>query len=238
VYFDETGDENSVGFSALAIPVAGYRDCLQRLRDFRKALRISDGIYTTTEFHAAKFTSGRGRLGKKGKGLSQRRRCEIFQETLAFIAGLPDVHLLNAFRNCLPRDKPLLLERLLNRVHTSVQSWGSQAVLLFDEGDARNITKLVRKLIVYNPIKSKFGTWGDGKEFKNFPLSGFLEDPVFRISRNSYMIQAVDFCAYALFQKEKPTPSRTVMSLNTALERHLAPICVREASQDPFGIVR
>ena len=130
-----------------------------------------------------------------------------------------------------------LLERLLTRVHTSVQSWGSEALLLFDEGDARNITKLTRRLGVYNPIKSKFGKWENGDEYKNFPLIRFLEDPIFRISRNSYLIQLVDFCAYALFQKERPTPSRTQFGLNSSFEL-TSTDCVKEASPDPLGIIR
>jgi hypothetical protein len=238
IYIDETGDETSVGFSALAIPVAGYRDILESLKRWRKQLRASDGIYTTTEFHAAKFTSGRGQLGLKGRGISQRRRCEIFDQTLSCVADLPDVHLLNAFRLGDHTAKAQLLERFLTRIHTAVQSWDSQAILLFDEGDARKITHLSRRLSVYNPIKSKFGVWPDGQEYKNFPLVRFLEDPIFRISRNSYFIQAVDFCAYALFQKEKQTPSRARFGLHESLSKRLAAICVTAASPDPMGIIR
>lgn len=84
-----------------------------------------------------------------------------------------------------------------------------------------------------------YGLWPDGKEFKNVPLTGFLEDPVFRISRTSYFIQAADFCAYALFQKEKPNPSRSQFGLDCSLEKHLAPICIKEANRnDAFGIIR
>ena len=209
------------------------------LQQFRKSLRVSDGIYTTKEFHAAKFTSGRGRLGRKGKGVSQQRRCGLFNETLEFIATFPDIHLLNAFRTGGHSEKLPLLERLLNRTHTAVQNWGSTAVLMFDEGDSRKITRLSRKLSVFNPIKSKFGSWPDGKEFKNFPLAGFLEDPVFRISRTSSFIQSADFCAYALFQKEKPTPSRAQFGLNQSVESKLGELCVLAANpQDRFGIIR
>lgn len=239
IYLDETGDELSIGFAALAVPVSAFRDTLNRMKTFRKDLRQSVGIYTTRELHAAKFTSGRGRLGLPGRGISQRRRCQIFDQKLQFIASLPDVRLLSAFRSVPPSSgKAQLLERLLNRIHVYVEGLGSEAILLFDEGDARNVTKLTRKLSVFNPIKSQYGRWPDGNEYKNIPLIKFLEDPVFRISRSSYFIQAVDFCAYALFQKEKPTPSRAAFGLDQSFVRHLAGICVSAASPDPHGIVR
>jgi hypothetical protein len=132
-----------------------------------------------------------------------------------------------------------LLERLMNRIHTAINGWGSNAVLMFDEGDARKITRLSRKLSVFNPIKSKYGAWQDGNAYKNVPLTRFLEDPVFRISRTSYFIQAADFCAYALFQKEKPTPSRVKFGLDKSFDSRLRKLCVLAANlEDKFGIIR
>lgn len=189
IYFDETGNEQSIGYSALAVPLSGHRETLAALKDFRKRIRASDGIYTTREFHATKFTSGRGRLGLPGRGISQQRRCEIFSECLRAIANVPNVHLLNAFRSGdVKQIKMPLLEKLINRVHKSVESWGSEGILFFDEGDARNITKLARKLSVFNPIQSKYGCWDDGREYRNFPLVRFPEDPIFRGSGTSYLI--------------------------------------------------
>lgn len=228
-----------MGFSALCLPALSQKDCLASLKRFRGQLRETDEILTTVEFHASKFTSGRGRLGprKAIRRVSKERRCEIFDETLAAIAALPNVQLLNAFRH--RKEKVELLERLLNRIHRAVEGWGSYAVLFFDEGDNRTITRLTRRLAVFNPIRSQYGYWPDGREYRNIPTTRFLEDPVFRASPSSYFIQAVDFCAYALFQKEKRTPSREQFGLHTSFENHLAPICVRDANtSDTYGIVR
>ena len=238
VYIDETGDETSSGFSALAIPVANYRESFDAIKQFRRKLNSSDGIFTTTELHACRFTSGRGRLGQKGRGVPQYRRCEIFNEVLTLAAGLPNAHILNAFRQG-EGEKLALLERLLNRIHKAVENWGSQAILIFDEGDNRLVTRLIRKMGVYNPIRSQYGRWPDGKEYRNFPLVSLLEDPVFRVSKNSYFIQVVDFCAYALFQKEKPTPSRMKFRLDQAFEERLSGVCLTAANPgDKHGIIR
>lgn len=239
-YLDETGDQDSIGFSALSVPVLNYRDSLTALKQCRRDLKASDGIYTTTELHACKFTSGRGKLKKKGRGVSQHRRCEIFNSMLRCVAQLPNVSLLNAFRMGTPKDnREQLLERLINRIQTDMEKSGSQTILFFDEGSNKWITKVCRRLAVYNMIRSRMGAWPDGKPYKNFPTINILEDPVFRSSRTSYMIQAVDFCAYALFQKEKPTPSRREFGLDKSFEELLLPICnTNAAPRDPHGIIR
>jgi hypothetical protein len=174
-----------------------------------------------------------------GRGVSQGRRCDIFNEALTLVAQLPNASLLNAFRvGRAAEEREQLLERLLNRLQKAMELAGSQAVLIFDEGGNRWITKLSRRMSVYNMIRSSRGIWPDGQEYRNFPTINLLEDPIFRSSRTSYLIQAVDFCAYALFQKEKPTVSRQRFGLHQSFETILAPMCNASASRDLFGIIR
>lgn len=240
VYLDETGDDSCIGFSALCVPVLSYRESFQRLKQYRRDLNRSDGIYTTTEVHACKFTSGRGRLGQKGRrGIRQKRRCLIFNEILGVIANLPNASLMNAFRLGNPvQEREQLLERLLNRIQKSMEVAGSQALLFFDEGGNRWITRLCRRMAVFNLIRSNIGRWEDGQEYKNLPTANLFEDPIFRPSNSSYLIQAADFCAYALLQKEKPTASRVPFGLHQSFVSALRPICNTAASPDPLGIVR
>jgi len=83
-----------------------------------------------------------------------------------------------------------------------------------------------------------YGAWPDGKEYKNIPITNIIEDPVFRQSHRSYFIQLVDFCAYALLQKERPTESRKKFGLDFAWTE-LVEILVFEANKkDDCGIVR
>lgn len=234
VYIDETGDQSSIGFSAVAFPSVHFNQAFALIKKFRKDLRQSDGIFTTVEFHASKFTSGRGRIAPTI--VSQQRRCQIFISTLSLVAQLPGVAVFNAFRNT--SDKLSLLERLLNRIEKYVSEMGSQAILFFDEGGEKAINNLARKMHVFNLIKSNYGTWPDGNEYKNIPLVSIVEDPVFRQSHRSYFVQLADFCAYSLFQKEKPTPSRIPFGLRDSF-RNLTNVLVLKAfSSDEYGIIR
>jgi Protein of unknown function (DUF3800) len=89
---------------------------------------------------------------------------------------------------------------------------------------------------VHNPIPSKYGGWREtGSQTKNIPTAQMLEDPFFKDSRDSYFIQAVDFCAYALLRMERPIPTRTTLGYHTMYEE-LRPIVITEANEnDPKG---
>src|SRR5690349_7944867 len=96
VYMDDSRDEQLCVFSALVIPVSQWREIFARVREFRRALRKSDGLYIYEELHACEFVAGRGRPSPNDRPIFKGRRCQIFKETLAFVASLPNVWLFNA----------------------------------------------------------------------------------------------------------------------------------------------
>lgn len=235
IYIDDSRDEQRCAFSALAIPADKWRDAFQQVRQFRRDLKKSDGIYVYKELHAWEFVSGRGKIadGIVTKG----RRCQIFKEALQKVASLPGVRLFNAVFPA--KEDERAFERLLNRINRTMQAWDSRTILICDEGKEAAYTRLTRRMGVYNPIPSRFGVWVDtGMTIKNIPLERIIEDPFFKKSQQSYLVQLTDFCAYALLRREHPIPSKTKYGLDQAFNR-LSPILVREAStRDPEGIIR
>ncbi|HMP75057.1 MAG TPA: DUF3800 domain-containing protein [Kiritimatiellia bacterium] len=235
VYIDDSQDESVCIFSALAIPAKEWQQAFGMVRDFRRSLKKSDGIYVYQELHAWKFVSGRGHIsdGIVTKG----RRCQIFAEALRLVAALPGARLFNAV---FPRhDDERAFERLLNRINRTMVAWDSQALLICDQGKEADYTRLARKLHVYNPIPSQFGVWKDsGEAHRNIPIERIIEDPFFKDSRMSYLIQLVDFCAYALLRRERPLESKNKYGLNLCFGT-LGDILVREANRkDAEGIIR
>ena len=127
-------------------------------------------------------------------------------------------------------------DRIMNRINRTAAEAGHQVILICDKGQEAEFTRRMRKMRVHNPIPSKIGAWDDGNPAKNIPTSQILEDPFFKDSRDSYFIQAVDFCAYALLRMERPIPSRTVLGYDT-MYRELKPIVVTVANpNDPRGL--
>mgnify|MGYP000417189624 CR=1 FL=1 len=235
IYIDDSRDEVLCVFAALAISVDQWHDVFAHVRSFRRDLKKSDGIYVYKELHAWEFVSGRGRISSQV--VPKARRCEIFKETLNMVAALPTARLFTAVFPA--KQDEVAFERLLNRINRTMESWGSHAILICDSGKETNYTRLARKMQVFNPIPSKFGTWLDtGTGTKNIPIKRIIEDPFFKRSEQSYFIQLADFCAYALLRQERPIPSKTKYGLDKAFDL-LDPILVREATvYDPRGIIR
>lgn len=233
-YVDDSGDEHVRCFSALLVHESVWKSHLEAFRNFRRALKASDGVFVTKELHATEFTAGRGRLGNTV--VTKGRRCEIYHEALRMITRLPKLRMLNAFAT--KGDERQVFERFVNRLNRTMAEWNSRAIIVHDEG--KDYTNLIRRMGVYNPIKSKYGSWPDGSVFKNMPTDRIIEDIVFRDSRRSSFIQMADFCAYALFRSEVPLASKAKYGLNNAF-KILEPLCVSEANgRDPrhLGIIR
>ncbi len=235
IYMDDSRDDKLCVFSALAIPVDQWRAAFQQVKQWRRGLKRSHGIFVYKELHAWKFVSGRGRPGERI--VTKGERAAIFREGIKTVATLPGARLFNAV---LPnKQETRAFERLLNRINRTLQSWGSHSILFIDQGKEAVYTRLVRKMGVFNPIPSQRGEWLDtGLTYKNIPIDRIVEDPVFKNSAQSYFIQLVDFVAYALLRRERPIPSKTRYGIHTAFPE-LTPILVLEARpRDPEGIIR
>jgi hypothetical protein len=115
-----------------------------------------------------------------------------------------------------------------------------RAFFIADEGREREITAAVRRMHVYNPIPSRYGEWSSGSRTQNIPAVRIIEDPVFKRSDRSYLLQLADFVAFALLKREvSPTPTVERYKIHAMFEETLAGKCFRDASRsDPLGIVR
>jgi hypothetical protein len=230
LYIDDSGDAHYRAFSAIAIQSDVWHTCFRQVKVYRSALKQTDGIYTSKEFHATEFVSGRGKIAPIVVG--KYRRCRIFDEYLDQIAQLPGVMLFNAFAR--KGDELRLFERLLNRINRTMQAQNSKAILISDEG--KDYNGLVRKMGVYNPIPSMF----QGGITRNVTLDCIVDEILYKHSEDSHFIQIADICAYALLRSEVPLASKDAYGLNLSFAR-LTPICQTQCyRQDPrkLGIIR
>jgi hypothetical protein len=234
VYIDDSGDEKNRCFSALIIHESAWKHIQAEIKKYRRSLKISDGMFVTKELHATEFVAGRGRVGTQI--VSKWRRCQIFRETLALITSFPNLYVMNAISS--RANERVIFERLINRINAAMSHWKSNAIVFHDEG--KDYTHLVRRMCVYNPIRSKYGAWPGGSPIKNIPLDRILEDIVYRDSKQSPFIQLADFCAYSLFRSEYPLASKNKYGLDQAFSA-LHPLCIKSAyDKDPkkLGIIR
>ena len=131
------------------------------------------------------------------------------------------------------------LDRLLNRIITSVAGDERHAFLIFDEGREEMVAHLYRRLRSLNPIPSRYEKWEDGGRTKDIPIERVIGGPAFRSSHSDHLLQMADLIAHALLkQEEVPSPrvkrqgiDRAFGILDRALNR-------RASRRDPQGVVR
>ena len=131
------------------------------------------------------------------------------------------------------------LDRLLNRINTSVATDGRYAHLIFDEGGERMIRRLYGRLRSRNPVPSKYEVWEDGQATKDIPVERIIDGPSFRSSQDDDMLQMADLIAHALLKQEEE-PSQRVAALGIHLAFGILDRALnRSASRtDPQGVVR
>lgn len=237
VYIDDSSDRPINVFSALCVPCDQWNDVFGRLKQWRKHLRDAHGIPLNYELHAQEFLSGRG-TRSTFNNLTRHKRAQIFHTTMNVTNWLNKSG-ATLFNVCNADDDQFrAFERLLNRLNRTMEARKSYAHLICDEGKEHQYTRLVRKMRVHNFIPSRYGTWDGAAKTKNIPLERIIEDPHFKKSENCYFIQHVDFTAFALLRREKPTPRirrhGTHKSFDV-LDDCLETVC---NPRDPKGVIR
>ena len=208
-YADESYDQTKFVVSSLRVGVTQWKDVLNQVKQFRAGLRTRYGIKLRSELHAQTFVRHCSD-GISTRTLSLAERRQVFEECLVFIATLP-VEIINVclplrnFNNRANDTHFAALDRLFNRIQTNVSRLQPQshALVIFDKGKEHQITKLSRRLAVFNYIPSQFGYWPGGVRARNIVTDRIIEDPVFRDSRDSYFLQLIDFAAFALLKRER-----------------------------------
>jgi hypothetical protein len=240
-YVDESYDSAKFVITAIGMRADVWKANFEATKTFRKQLKHTFGIKLSAEIHATRF------IRDLSDGISSRRlnhaeRRGIFEEILGHIGSLK----VKAINVCL--DVPtygtkgvhiIAIERLANRIQATMKARDSHAVVIFDEGKEKEITKLARKISVFNPIPSAYGTWPGGALSKNIVTDRILEDPVFKNSKSSYFLQWADCAAWTLLKSETaPTPFVQRLGYETLFPT-LHPICFKAASRkDPWGVSR
>ena len=131
------------------------------------------------------------------------------------------------------------LDRLLNRINTSVAAANRHAFLIFDEGREEMVARLYHRLRGRNPVPSKYDVWEDGERTKDIPIEKVIGGPAFRSSHSDYLLQMADLIAHALLkQEEEPVPRVQRLGIGQAFGILDRALNRRASRQDPQGVVR
>jgi hypothetical protein len=242
-YIDESYDQHKFVVTAIGMRADQWKSNFDSTKKFRQKLKANHGIKLSAELHATRFIRDRSD-GISTQHLDHAIRRQIFEDVLKHIATLN----IQVFNICLSVTKygaanvhALAIERLANRVQATMAQGvrQSHAMLIVDEGKEKEITKLARKISVFNPIPSAYGGWSGGASSKNIVTDRILEDPFFKNSKSSYFLQFADCAAWTLLKSETlPTTFSSKWGYDK-LFPILGRVCFKAASKyDPMGIVR
>ena len=255
-YIDESEGPHHYVRSTLGVDAERWNDLSNDIHAWRVELRDRYGIPIERELHACGLLAGRGRLARSG---SADRRLTPRQGVEVFIAGLRRIEdaALNiggveVINVCLHKHdvrgyERASLDRLLNRINTSVASADRHAFLIFDEGREEIVSQLYRRLRGRNHIPSRYDAWEGGERTKNIPIERVIGGPAFRDSASDHLLQMAGLIAHALLKQEEQPSPRAGPVLDTGPERFgvaqafgiLDHALNRRASRrDPQGVVR
>ena len=193
-----------------------WNDLFRRVQDWRQEIEQSYAVPADRELHACDLLGRRGKLARSGGAdhrLSPQQGAEVFTGGLRVIEeaarSAGGVEIVNV---CLRKPdvkgyERVSLDRLLNRINTSVVAADRHAFLIFDEGREEMVARLYRRLRSRNPVPSRYEVWENGERTRDIPIENVIGGPTFRSSHSDWLLQMADLIAHALLkQEEEPSP--------------------------------
>jgi hypothetical protein len=251
MYVDESGDIGLVNSPTRYFILCGvvlhelrWRPYLDELMNFRRDIKNSFGLKLRQEIHASALINKPGELAL----IPKHQRLEILRRKADKLASMPDLNLISVVVD--KRGKPpnydvfekaweALIQRFENTISHSnfpgPHNPDERGMLFPDRTDDKKLIRVLRRMRNYNPIPNQ-PTFAPG--YRNLTLQYVIEDANLRDSTQSLFVQAVDLCAYLLYQQHSPCVYFKKKSGQNYFNR-LHPICCRAASAaNPIGIVR
>lgn len=253
MYVDESGDvglplpprpspTTHFALSGLVIHESLWRDFINRMLAFRKQLKATYGLPIRMEIHASHYIRN-----TPIKGLSQPTRLAILRDFLDELASINYISITNVIIDKQTKAAGYdvfnaawnaLFQRFENTMlHGNFPGGHSDSfgLVLTDNTDGGKLTRMVRRMAVFNPVPHRQSTFGPG--YRNLPIIRIIEDPHLKDSRTSHAIQACDTTAYFLHQKFHPNSFIRRSAAQNDFDRLLPVLNRVAATYHPQGIV-
>ena len=244
-YIDESESPRCYVRTALGVDGERWNDLVRRFQDWRQEIEQSYAVPTDREMHACDLLAGLGRLASSGGAdhrLSPQQWADVFTGGLRVVEeaanSIDGVEIVNV---CLRKPdvkgyERVSLDRLLNRINTSVAAADGHAFLIFDEGREEMVARLNHRLRSRNPVPSKYELWEDGEAHQEHPHRERHRRPL--LPKLPLRLAAPDGRPHRPRPPEEQSPrverlgiDRAFGILNRALNR-------RASRRDPQGVVR
>ncbi|WP_109261671.1 DUF3800 domain-containing protein [Hyphobacterium indicum] len=247
MYVDESGDTGREPGSSPAFVLAGliapsgkWTEIEQAMIDLRRELGAQYGLKASDELRGSMIM-------RKGPG-DAARRVALIEAALKGIASLKSVRvILTAVRKKnLPPETDVFragwsaqlghFDGFLARSGGRGRDAGVQGFVVADRTQSAQLDKLVRALRRERPVTETYGWFRRKTRIHNKPLKHVIELPQHQDSRRSLLIQAADLCAYAVFQKERPSMAVKANKGDDRFLKALEPIVIKGPGVNADGV--
>ncbi len=214
MYVDESGDPGTLNsptryfvLSAVILHESYWWNILQDLVEFKRSLKERYGLLMKEEIHASEFVTGRPKFKNN---ISRNDRLDLLKKVLDWLNGRPDLSVMSVRVDKTVNHDPferawqLLIQRFENTLfHKNFPGPfnNDKGMVIADNTNGTKLVKLIRRMRHYNPIPNMM-QYGAGN--RNMPLRSIIEDPSFRDSGHSLVLQMVDVIAYFARQVYEP----------------------------------
>ena len=236
-YVDESGDAGHnvaitsyFTLSGIILADSNWKIFLEKVKAFRQGLKRDFGLTSKADLRATDLWRSGGDF--RELKLPYANQVEIFERTAELLRSSQEIVILNVSINKGSPNLPstakvseiawtMFLQRYENWLIKRKQELG---IVINDEGYDKMLRLLSRKMRVYNPIPSHFGS------YRNIPVVKIIEDPFPRHSQDSYFVQLADMSAYLARLRHDHTPSQAKAGLHKLYKR-IKPRYMLEASK-------
>lgn len=251
MYVDESGDDGFKKYSSrfyilsgMVVNEARWKECSSMIYEFKRGLKERYGIKIREELHAVELTQNNKYL----PDIKKSEKLSIFRTFLKVISRMPDVCIINVVVD--KKDKPDSLDVFVTAWATLVQrfentlanknfpgsnSVGNKGIIITDETDILKLKKIIRKMRHHNWIPN---TEWYPPGARNLILHHIVEDPFFKPSHDTFMIQAADIVAYSLHQHLDPSEYMKIKRAYNYFNFLDPVLCKVACTMNPFGIVK
>jgi hypothetical protein len=215
---------------------------MERVIAFRQRMRSTFGLQLREEIHSARFLTSPGPLVR----IPKHDRLAILRHFADELARMPALSVINVVVD--KQGKPetcdvfehawqVLLQRFestltLNNFPNPTGK-GECGMILADGHPSAKLIEIYAQMRSCNPVPNQ-----TGGGYRNIVMRNIIEDPCFRNSAHSLLIQAADLVAFLLYQQEQPNQYMRKSGGKGYFSR-LSPILFRRASPgEAQGIVR
>lgn len=184
--------------SALIVDLDNWEKLLVRFKNLRADMRRNYGIKKSHELHAHELISGSGIWRHlQYIHLTSKLRKSALKYCLANYAQWPEIDImsvavqkLTSYDSITPETaRTLAYENLFNRLDKTLKN--EKYIVINDGQEDAEIIKILRRMRAFHIVTTSYSGRLDAR------VKSLIEDPLFKLSRYSFFLQAIDHVAYA-----------------------------------------